>query len=615
MTTPLLVATAGHVDHGKSTLVQALTGTDPDRWREEKQRGITIDLGFAHLQSAGHNYAFVDVPGHEKFIHNMLAGVGSIDAVLFVIAADESIMPQTREHARALHFLGVDQICLVITKVDLVSDDLLELLLEEVDEWLASLSWQPVAKAYFSSKRPPTKQAVLDALSQLKPRTSLPNGGFRLAVDRVFASAGAGTVVTGTVDRGRVTRDQAVQLQPTGGSGRVRQLQQHGAVVEAVASHTRAAINLSGIHHGAIHRGECLFQAPAVPEPSRALLVRLTDFVTDWQPGPKHHFHLHHLSQRVPARLRWRHKQVALLHLQQPQPFWALDRGLIRDGSPLTLCAGFEVIDPQPQRLRRKHLLPVVETLPADLDLAAWQRWAIDQRNTPMTRDEMWRLAGFDLQPQVMETVTFLDERYFLATARLEQFSAELLALVGQAHEAQPLYRHLSRSHVRSLAEHFADVLWTYLLEKAQREGQIHIQGNRLCLKQWQPRWQVADRQRCSSLLATVDPTTGIYDRRQGENWADLENLLLWEGYFVAINRDLCILAEKMMALTEHLHRHYKDQSFSIAQLKETFGLTRKTAIPILEWLDKTGLTRRVGDSRVWIATELPELKTSWTPP
>lgn len=282
---PILIATAGHVDHGKSTLVQTLTDTDPDRWAEEKERGITIDLGYAHMQLEDRTFSFVDVPGHEKFIHNMLAGIGSIDAVLFVIAADESIMPQTREHALALRYLDVEQIAVVLTKVDLVDEDLLELLDLELAEWLEEQGWADVPVARFSSKQPETHTAVLDLLSAFNKKVPLAGQAFRMSVDRVFTSPGSGTVVTGTVDRGSLSLADEVVIQPHGASSRIRQIQLHGERVEQVGPHSRAALNLGDMHYKDMGRGDTIYRSLA-PENHRRLLVRLEPSIPIGNPNP-----------------------------------------------------------------------------------------------------------------------------------------------------------------------------------------------------------------------------------------------------------------------------------------------------------------------------------------
>ena len=407
MVPPLLIATAGHVDHGKSTLVRSLTGVDPDRWAEEKARGITIDLGYAHMTHGARTYSFVDVPGHEKFIHNMLAGIGSIDGVLMIIAADESIMPQTREHARALAFLGVPNVAVVLTKTDLVDEELLDLVHMEVDEFCAEFGWQDAPRVGFSARRAETAEAVLSVLAGFEKQDRDPRGSARLSVDRVFTSPGSGTVVTGTTERGTVRRGDKLTLLPGEVTVRVRQLQQHGVEVEEVGPHARAALNLSGAHYKDIHRGDQL-HGGLEPLPSTTLLVRLTRFEQDWSPSAKHQIHFHHLAARLMGRLLWSQDDLAAVALEQPYAFQALDKGLIRDGSPTRVLAGFEVLHPRLHPAKRGKVRHLLDDPPAAGDLLAWQRWFLAHQKEGTDLNQLRRLCGADLAQPLRETMVFV---------------------------------------------------------------------------------------------------------------------------------------------------------------------------------------------------------------
>ena len=254
-----VIGTAGHVDHGKSTLVQALTGIDPDRLTEEKRRGMTIDLGFAWVQlPSGREVSIVDVPGHERFIKNMLAGVGGIDLALLIVAADESVMPQTREHLAILDLLGVRRGIVVLTKADLADDDMLSLVQLEVEETLekTTLAGAPVYSVSASTGQgiPALASAIDDALNETEPRRDV--GRPRLPVDRAFTMAGFGTVVTGTLIDGSLVAGQSVEIVPGGLQARVRGLQSHRQKIETAAPGNRVAVNLSGISADEISRGD-----------------------------------------------------------------------------------------------------------------------------------------------------------------------------------------------------------------------------------------------------------------------------------------------------------------------------------------------------------------------
>ncbi len=607
----ILVATAGHVDHGKSTLVMALTGTDPDRLAEEKRRGITIDLGYAHAELAGRAYSFVDVPGHERFIHNMLAGIGAIDAVLFVIAADASIMPQTREHARALAWLGVSQICVVLTKVDLVDAELLELLDEEVADWLAEFGWDQAPRVRFSAKRAETLADVIRELARLHKKPTRPSDTFRLSIDRVFTRAGSGTIVTGTVERGHLRVEDAVLIQPSATRTRIRQLQVHGAPASELGPHTRGALNLSDIHYRELARGDQVFGRIA-PEPTRRLLVRITSFEPDWQPGPRHTLHLHHLAVHLMARITWRHDDYAMLSLERPCCFWALDRGLLRDGSPLQVIAGFEVLDPRPVRARYRHWREALAAAPPEVDLATWQAWFVDHRDGVLATDAVLSRCGEELLDHLRPRLIRLDARTMIRAELWNQRSEALIAGLKELHRRHPLYAFIARSEVVS---HFRELGWPAsllqkLLAAAASEGLVEQAGDRLRFTKHRVLWKEDDLKLLRELLVLLEQPPAMIDFRgekeRRQRLAGLVDLLLWERYVVPLAADILVEYSYLNQITATLHQRYEGRLFSIQELKEEFGLSRKYAIPLLEYLDRTGCTRREDEGRVWIARTPP---------
>ncbi len=622
MNAPVLVATAGHVDHGKSTLVRVLTGMDPDRWAEEKRRGVTIDLGYAHLDWNGRSYSFIDVPGHEKFIHNMLAGVGSIDAVLMVIAADESIMPQTREHALALRYLGVDQVIVALTKIDLVDEDLTALLHEEVDEWLAECGWSQSIKVGFSAKRAETRDQVLAALATLSKKGADPKTGFRLSVDRVFTQPGAGSVVTGTVDRGSICAGQEVCALPAGISGRVRQLQLHGVAVEEVGPHSRLAINLTGVHYRRLHRGDAVFTGRR-PQPAAKALVRLTVFDDQWEPGPKHEFHIHHLAARRLARMLWRQGDFAALELRDPYPFWAMDRGLIRDGSPVAIRAGFEVTHPNLRRAKLRQVKPLLERPPASGDLADWQRWALSIQSGVGDLEELEILCGESLLPQWRETLVTLDGRAYVTRETWAVYEKDLLRGLEACHRETPIYDFLPLRRVQSF---FLDRKWPRpLLDKlfaaAATAGSIEASGDRVKLAGHRPDWSPARMALLRTLLKPLSASPPVIDLRlvrdagRKDDLAMVEGLLVWERYLVNLTPDLLISTDALNRMIRELHARFAGGELAVSELKDMFSFTRKTAIPLLEHLDKLGCTQRTGEGRRWIASKPPRIECRWTPP
>lgn len=622
MTQPFLVATAGHVDHGKSALVQALTGTNPDRWAEEKVRGITIDLGFAACRHENRTYAFVDVPGHERFVHNMLAGVGCLDAALLVIAADESVMPQTREHATALHFLRVPRVVVILSKVDCVDAEMLALVHEELDAWLPQFGWDEAARVPFSKHQPATCTAVLAALAKL-PKTAPAVGQVtRFAVDRVFAADGAGTVVTGVTTRGALATEEPLWLSRDDTPLRLRRLQIHGAEVTQVPERSRAAINLARIHYSALRRGDTLTSQPA-PYTTKFLLVRLTLFDEDWAPGPKHRFHLHFLSRHVQARLLWRQDDLAMLALDQPADFWVLDRGLLRDLSPLTLVAGFEVMHPHPPESKRRAVLRrLTGVLPADTNNkdwgCRWWRWAQKLAPSVITRTLVLRWWGRAPSAADVADWVALDADHWVTQARWSEAEVLVLQVLEAGHREAPYRAWLDWQNISATLQKkgLTDLLLERICAGLQQRAQIYIRADRVGLCGREPRWSLADRRRLAQFLSAYDAVSGVLDirllARARKQTADLEHWLHRCGYFVWLSPDLMIAAETLYRIQHRLARDLDERGLSVQQLKAWFGFSRKTAIPLLEWMDHAGWTRREGDVRLWLQPDLVAPDPAW---
>lgn len=626
MTQSFLIATAGHVDHGKSALVQALTGINPDRWAEEKARGITIDLGFAFCNHGERTYSFVDVPGHERFVHNMLAGVGCLDAALLVIAADESIMPQTREHAVALHFLRVPHVVVILSKVDSVDSDMLDLVHEELDGWLPQFGWADAPRVLFSKHQPATCAAVLTALAAVPKAEPLAGGLARFAVDRVFAADGAGTVVTGVMTRGHAALEDSLVLVRDETPLRLRRLQVHGAEVTQVPECSRAALNLARIHYSGLHRGDTLTASPA-PFRTKFLLVRLSDFVENWVPGPKHLFHLHFLSRQMQARLLWRQGALAMLVLDQPADFWLLDRGLLRDQSPLTLVAGFEVLHPHPPASKRRDVLRRLgDAGPPPRDLAAWLRhwwhWAQDLEAAVITRTRLLRLLG--RAPTAAEVADWvaLDDASWVTQTLWSQAESQVLQVLEAHHRAAPYRDRLDWQTVAAALQKqgLADLLIARVCAALAERAQIYLSGDWVGLAGRQAVWSAADRRRLAQFLSAYDAASGVLDVRllgsTRKQTADIEHWLHRCGCLLWLSPDLMIAADALYRIQRRLARDLDDSGLTVQQLKAWFGFSRKTAIPLLEWMDHAGWTRREGDRRVWLqpAVAAPEPSCAMAP-
>ena len=613
----LLIATAGHVDHGKSTLVRQLTGIDPDRWPEEKARGLTLDLGYAFTQKDGCHYAFIDVPGHEKFAHNMLAGIGAIDAALLVIAADESIMPQTREHALAFRYLGIEQIGLVFSKADLVTEDLFELLELEVEEWLETLGWSEVPRVRFSSKQPKDSDAVFTMLRSFSPTPKRKEGPARLSIDRVFTRSGSGTVLTGTVACGCFHRESEVRIGQL--KGRIRNLEIHGAPALVAEPHSRVALNLSGVHFSHLKRGN-LVSSGYQPEASRKVLLRLQVFAPNWAPTPKHQVHLFHLAARLLARMLWRENDVACFELDQAYPFWALDRGLIRDGSPLRLCGGFEVLHPNPTQPKRRHVRPLLTNLPARGDLAQWQCWRLEQEHSIFDANHYLNGCGSPLLAEPTKRTLPLGNGNMVARKRWAFFSQDFEQEIKRQHAQHPLYDWLpfSLAHAWAQRTHIDANLYTKLLESARTEW-LEIDGERCRRSNYRSRWREPDLKLLAIFLQPLQNPLPVIDlksfKQERPRFATLERLLTWERFLINISPTLLIHYAYLNRIVALLHKKYAYATFSIQELKQEFQITRKVAIPLLEYFDKQAYTRREEDRRRWITKEAPHFSSTWASP
>jgi len=615
----LLIATAGHVDHGKSTLVRSLTGTDPDRWQEEKDRGITIDLGFAHHRRNDRVYSFVDVPGHERFIHNMLAGIGCIDGVLLVIAADESIMPQTKEHAIALQYLGVRQVGIVLSKCDLVDPDLLALVNAELDDWLPSLGWADAPRANFTKNDPATGNQVLAILDRFIPKKPTANAAFRMPIDRIFSSPGSGTVVTGAIERGQIVKGDGILVLPHHQASRVRQIQVHGETVDKAQAHQRAAVNVADLHHSNLNRGQVLFMQPGAL-PRHHILVRLQPFHS-WQPNAKHQFHLHHFSMHLMARMVWSEGDFAMLALNQEHPFWALDKGLIRDETPLHVIAGFQVMHPNPPTLRRQRWKPHFHNLDRIRDLLGWQDWFIHFHHGVLKDELMLQLCGMPVHSALSEQLSDLDNIHWMSKSQFLQTVRQCQNLLKKCHGQRPFYDFLPLSWVRAQWKEakIDPLIWTAATKQVQDSDTIVVENDRIKLSLHQPEWSHRDRNHLKKLLDFGSAKFPIVDLRDfGPTRAEMEplvNMLVWERYLISLSADLLVPTPFLNRGLSQLKTHFdsSDQLLQVSDLKDLLGLTRKVAIPLLEYLDKSGHTLREPEGRRWLQAE--SIQPTWNPP
>ncbi|HJZ63608.1 MAG TPA: selenocysteine-specific translation elongation factor [Candidatus Acidoferrum sp.] len=627
----IIVGTAGHIDHGKSSLVQALTGTNPDRLEEEKRRGITIDLGFAFLDLPGVRIGFVDVPGHEKFVSNMLAGAAGIDLVLLVIAADESIKPQTREHFEICRLLGVKHGVIVLTKSDLVDEDTLSLAKLDVQEYVRGSFLESAPIISVSSK---SRAGLAELMEQLaRSANTVPGkdsaGMFRLPIDRSFSIKGFGTVVTGTLGSGSVAPGDEAELYPIAHRLRIRGVQSGGKSAERALAGQRTAINLAGIEHTLIKRGMILAK-PERFRPTRRIDVRL-ELISSAPPLKQRtrvHFHCGTFETVAEVRLheanelRGGESGFAHLRFQEPTLVLPRDRFIIRQFSPVITFGGGVVLD----NLARR---PAAKDSGRVNFLKTLEKW--DNRATLRA---MTLRSLFGLNQQEIAARTGWTDESIEETARLEQESDNLrivgqspLLLVGQSfftdlrsrimgaveafHKANPLSPGIAREDLRGKAgRRVMPEVFRAALEELSNGQKLVLQGEivkragaevTLLPEELRARDQIETAFAGAGLA--VPPVKEVLaqlavEAKRGEK---LLQLLLKEKKLLRVSPELIFHANALQEMRQKVanYKKAKSERISVPAFKELAGISRKYAIPLLEYLDRERVTRRAGDERV----------------
>jgi selenocysteine-specific elongation factor len=626
----VIVGTAGHIDHGKTSLVKALTGIDADRLEEEKRRGITIDLGFAHMQMEGLRIGFIDVPGHEKFVRNMLAGVGGIDLVVFVIAADEGVMPQTREHFEICRLLGIERGIVVLTKSDAVDAETLDVVRLEVSEFFRGTFLDPSRAPMLavSSKTTEGIDALRSALQQVanEVRAKSTESLLRLPVDRVFTMHGFGTVVTGTLISGMLGKEQEVEVVPARKRARVRGLQVHGASAERAVDGERTAVNLAGVAKEELHRGQTLI-SPATLAPTHRFeaWIELSGEAKPLKDRARVHLHaftaeviaevaLHGVKELKPggqafAQLRISKEDEAMLLLPG-------DRFIMRQFSPVITIGGGRVLDAHPQNKRlsgdalQRFLTVLRDGTPEEQLFARVQRrGAVGLDATDAVRDTGWTAQ------KVRETAErLLREKRVVHVAALWMDAAEwstaserVLAELKRFHEKNPLAQGIGRELLREKTK-LDESAFAELLQTLAAKGQIvsanelvHLAGHKVVMRSEESQAQTtidnAFRSAGLAVPALKDVLNGLkIDRIRAQK---IVALLLRDKVLVKVNEELVFHHTALDALKQILQTEKaKSPRLDVARFKDLTGISRKYAIPLLEWLDRERVTRRVGDAR-----------------
>ena len=593
-----VVGTAGHVDHGKSTLVQALTGRDPDRWEEEKRRGLTIDLGFAWTTMAdGTEISFVDVPGHERFIKNMLAGSEAIDVALFVVAADEGWMPQSEEHLAVLDLLGVRNGVVAVTKADRVDDELIEFVTLEVEEKLAetSLTGAPIipVSAVSNWGMDHLRAALEIAVRDIGPAL-VDVGRPRLWVDRSFTIAGAGTVVTGTLLDGPLAAGDQLEIWPGRLRGRVRGLQSHEKDHPQIAPHNRVAVNLVGLERADVARGAMLGR-PDDWHPTATVLVQIeTARYLDEPLTDRGAYHLHLGSGAWPVRLRLvRGPELegsgpAILQLSQSLPLKVGDRFILREVGRRAVVGGGRVLDPHPMT-RISDVRSTVEALQSVVaGLADEQATALLQVRG---RDSLARLSA-DSGGGVPEGAVIAGP-LALSEESATGLSTEAVKTVTAFHRANPLRPGIPKASLASRLD--IDPAVIDALVSASR--QLRDDGATVALEGFGGALTSTQESAWKALQATLLESELAVPRIK-ELGVDRELLhaLVRQDRVVRIGEELVYLPEQIDEIIRRLGE--LPPRFTVADFRDAFGFSRKYAVPLLEYLDGRRVTIRDGDFR-----------------
>lgn len=628
---PVVMGTAGHIDHGKTSLIKALTGTDCDRLAEEKKRGITIELGFASLDLGGSEVlSIIDVPGHEKFVKNMVAGAAGIDFVLLVIAADEGVMPQTREHLEICSLLGIEKGFVVLTKVDMVDEEWLEMVTEDVRDFLepSFLAEAPIhtVSSHTGQGLDELKAEIASFMKEFSPRRRTDLA--RLPVDRVFTMKGHGTVVTGTLISGKLSVGDDVVLYPGMTETKVRGLQSHGASVETAPAGRRTAVNLHGLEVEDIERGEVLGR-PGTLFPSTVWDVELTCLPSSPK-SLKHRkeIHFHHGSKEVMAKVYFLDREkldkgeraVCQVRFDKPMTGVYGDRIVLRSFSPLRTIAGGSIINPLGRKVKRfsddvKRLEALIDAELEDLILTQLELAG----NEGLTFQQLSILTNTASKPleKVLQSMggqqkIFLfdkDSRSYIAGSQYDALAEGLIKYLAEFHKKDPMKPGVSRGEIAStFGKVLPQKLFHALLERLIKKDEIivaqeilHLPGHKVSL--------ASDQQKLRDTLLEVYEKGGLTPPNLKDvlkplnlvfkEAAPVYKLLMDEGVLVKIKEDMYFASTAVEDLRQTLEGYFaENEELGPQDFKELVGLSRKFSIPLLEYMDKERFTMRVGDKR-----------------
>ena len=637
----IIVGTAGHIDHGKTALVKALTGVDADRLPEEKQRGITIDLGFAELDLGDLRIGFVDVPGHERFVKNMLAGASGIDFVLLVVAADEGVMPQTREHFEICRLLEIKTGLIVLTKKDLVDYELLELVNLDVQELVENSFLEDAPMIAVSAKTgegiEEIKQVLLEKARKIPNRKN--ETVARLPIDRSFTVKGFGAVITGTLTAGEIKTGDEMEVLPLAGKVRVRGLQTHGKSVEAAHSGQRTAVNLGGIEHAEIERGMVLCERDVL-RPTQifdAEIEVLKDAKRALKSRQRVRVHIGTIEALARVQVLNESGEIAQgekdfvqLRLETPITTIPGERFITRSYSPQITIAGGQVLDNSAQRHKRKdtgiikkYLQNLIEAKSQDdkvkqiklyLETAAERGSTFaDLQARTGWRKEVLRKAIFG---NIEKKAILEAENFFIARTPFENLKTKTLAEIENHHRREPLSRGILRETLREkIFAHLAPEIFKATIQSLEKENKIASEKD--IVRHVSHSLELSDeekalRERLRKIYRTakleapkledalVEAANGTKLNRATAR--KIFQLLLNSGEIVKVTDEFYFAKEAMDELIKNLKDFAgktPDRLIDVAAFKDLAGVSRKYAIPLLEYFDRERVTRRAGDKRL----------------
>ena len=620
-----VVGTAGHIDHAKTALVKALTGVDTDRLPEEKRRGITIDLGFASWFTDEYQIGFVDVPGHERFVKNMLAGVGGIDSVLLVVAADESIKPQTREHFAICKLLGIRTGVVAITKSDLVDGDIIDLVRLDIEELVAGsfLAGKPIVpvSSVTGAGLDDLRKAILASVAAIDDRDATTRV-FRLPIDRVFTMKGFGSVITGTTFSGRLNVDSEVEVLPGGLRSRARSIQVHGESRDSASAGERTSINLPDIDLEQLHRGQQVL-APNTLRPSQIITARL-DLLSDAKPLKEQtRIRFHHLAEELLGSVRFvddtgsgllpGRGAYVQVRLESPVVAVSGDRFVIRRYSPALTIGGGMIIDAHLPKLRHNTRLELLKTLAEGTLAERVELMAKLEGLHGLTIREVQARTGIRIETLSKELKNLphladAGDRRWIHLDTIADFRRRSMEFLDGYFKDNRMAINVPKGEfVQQLLPHGSDpAIINFLLQDLAREKIIALEGDVIDIPGRSKTLGGAEGE-LARMIETRFADAGL----QPPPVSELINTIAQKAKVIEGVVGFLVKQGKLVRLADGVYVHEKNlesarqriaarrgDTIDVGQFKEFFGLSRKIAIPLLEYFDRAGVTKRVGDSR-----------------